>query len=1055
MRFRVSCGLLVLSLVGGRVDAAGGEPVDVPAAAMLVTGDVSQHPTGRRPPYSYRAWTTADGLPQNSITAIVQTRDGYLWLATYGGLVRFDGVEFTVFDIASNDGLRSNRILSLFEDGEGVLWIGHELEGLTRYKAGLFHSYDRKDGLPPQSVLAIEEDEEGNLWVGTDDGLARFRGDVFETFTVEDGLPSPRVKALLSDGRGTLWIGTAGGLARYAEGRLNTEQISDEQGVGVLSLAVDSENRGIWLETEDAVGRYSQALFEPLLEDRPRPRARGGTFATSRHGALWIVADWQTGLLRLEDGSDRGSVSLSIDAPIATIFVDQEGSLWVGTVGKGLFQLQRQPVTRFTTADGLPASEVRAITGDGDGGLWMAFDCEGTSPLIRWQDGAVTSYPELSDGESPVCVTSLLLDRSGALWAAVGTDLVRYREGLFTRYPLLGDSQVGDLLKKKLINALFEDRESGLWVGTEGYGLFRLHQGELTTLSRRDGLLSDSVHFIMQDREGALWIGTKDGVNRYREGRFESYTSEDGLSPGMVRSIHEDLDGMLWIGTYGGGLSRLEGGEITRYTMADGLSDNVVSRILEDRRGNLWMLGNLGLSFVQRSALNAFAVGDRYALTGVSFGRAEGMIEGSGGRQPAGWQADDGKMWFPTIDGVAVIDARNFQSNEIPPPMVIQRVLVNGREVGAAATIEVSPGARDFEIHYAGLSFAAPEKMRFKVRMEGYDTNWVDVGPRRVAYYTNLPPGGYTFRVKATNNHGVWSEDGAAINLSIEPFFYEQRWFWGLCSVLLVMLGHSIYRARLETVKARNQRLQAEIRERRQVQTEREAMIEKLEAQNAELERFTYTVSHDLKSPLVTIKGFLGVLEKDAVGGDTERVRDDIGRIRRAADTMAQLLEELLEISRVGRQVNPQEAIEMTELARDAAEIVNGEIQASGAKVVIEDAMPMIRGDRSRLLEVFQNLLDNAVKFRGDLSEPRVDVGTRRTSEEIVYVVRDNGIGIDRQYLEKVFGLFERLDAATPGTGIGLALVKRIVELHGGRIWVESEGLGKGSCFCFTLGTSD
>lgn len=256
----------------------------------------------------------------------------------------------------------------------------------------------------------------------------------------------------------------------------------------------------------------------------------------------------------------------------------------------------------------------------------------------------------------------------------------------------------------------------------------------------------------------------------------------------------------------------------------------------------------------------------------------------------------------------------------------------------------------------------------------------------------------------------------------------------------------------LQRVESRNRRLVVEIDERRRMQAERETLIEELEAQKAELERFAYTVSHDLKSPLVTIKGFVGMLERDAASGRTERLRSDIDRIKKAADRMAQLLEDLLELSRIGRQVNPPQDVSLTELACEAAEIVLGQIRERAVDVVIEEAMPVVQGDRVRLLEVFQNLIDNAVKFIGSQPEPRIEVGAQENADETVYFVRDNGVGIDPQYCEQVFGLFERLDADAKGTGIGLAIAKRIVEVHAGRIWVESEGTGQGSTFYFTLG---
>ena len=997
--------------------------------------------------YSHAVWTMEEGMPQNAVNAILQTRDGYLWLATFGGLARFDGVAFRIFEIANTEGLASNRTLSLYEDSRGALWLGHGSEGLSRYSAGRFNSYNRADGLPVGSVLAMVEDPEGHLWIATDGGLARLRDEIFKVYTETDGLPSRRVRALLVDRQGVLWVGTAKGLVRYADGRFVAFSAADGAPRDeILSLLEDAEG-ALWVDTESELLRYSLGRFESRLR-RSRPKGASRTLAMDREGRLWTLSDSRSQLYRYPAPGDAGRaevVNLPDGVEAWLISIDREGSLWVGTNGRGLHQLQPRPVQRITARDGLPADEVRAITSDGEGGLWLAFDCRGASPLVRWREGTVTYYPTDQSGEPLTCVSSLLRDRLGDLWLGAGKELVRYTEGTFTRFPLVDEATV------PFVHALFEDRDGDLWIGTER-GLMLYQEQGFTTFTTRDGLVHNSVHWISQTRDGALWLGTNGGLSRRSSGAFISYTADDGLSPGVVRAVHEDLDGTLWIGTYGGGLSRLRDGELLRYTVEDGLFDNVVSRIFEDRRGNLWMLGNHGLFFVDRQDLNALARGQRDSVFSISFGRAEGMTEGSGGRQPAGWQTDDGKMWFPTIDGMAVIDAKNFRINEVPPPIAIERVLVNGRETPLEAAIDVPPGARDLEFHYTGLSFTAPAKVRFEHLMEGYDEGWVGVGARRVANYTNLPPGAYTFRVRAANNHGVWNESGAAVPLSIQPFFYERRGFWGLCSVSLLLLCYSAYRVRLQRVESRNRRLLIEIDQRRRMQAEREALIEELETQKAELERYASTVSHDLKAPLVTIKGFVGMLERDAASGRTERMSSDIDRIKKAADRMVQLLEDLLELSRIGRQVNPPQGVSLTELAREAAESVGGQIRERGVDVVIEEAMPVVTGDRLRLLEVFQNLIDNAVKFLGNQSEPRIEIGAREIGNETVYYVRDNGIGIDPRYGEKVFGLFERLDADAQGTGIGLAIVKRIVEFHEGRIWVESEGEDRGSTFYFTLG---
>ncbi len=353
----------------------------------------------------------------------------------------------------------------------------------------------------------------------------------------------------------------------------------------------------------------------------------------------------------------------------------------------------------------------------------------------------------------------------------------------------------------------------------------------------------------------------------------------------------------------------------------------------------------------------------------------------------------------------------------------------------------------------------APEQVRFKYKLDGYDEAWQEVGTRRVAYYTNIAPGRYTFRVQASNNHGVWNEEGASLSIALAPFFYETLWFYGVSGLLLLLLGYAGYWQRTRSIRARNAELAAlnsklneEAKERKHAEILLEAQNEELEAQNAELERYAYTVSHDLKSPLVTIKGFTSMLREDVALGEAERVEADLTHIETAAEQMYHLLADLLELSRQGRVINVSEEVSLSVLAEEAAGLLAGLMVARGVEVAIAPDQPMVWGDRVRLREVYQNLIENAVKYMGNQAAPRIEVGARKNGvDEVLCWVRDNGIGIDPAYHERVFRLFEQLDPSMEGTGIGLALVKRIVEVHGGRIWVESEGVGHGATFCFNL----
>jgi signal transduction histidine kinase len=352
---------------------------------------------------------------------------------------------------------------------------------------------------------------------------------------------------------------------------------------------------------------------------------------------------------------------------------------------------------------------------------------------------------------------------------------------------------------------------------------------------------------------------------------------------------------------------------------------------------------------------------------------------------------------------------------------------------------------------FAALSYRAPEKNQYAYRLDPFDDSWAMVGSKRTATYTNLDPGRYTFRVKGSNEVGVWNQQGTSVEVVVLPPFWATWWFRGLAAVTLAVGVAAAYRLRTRTIRRRNAALLVEVEARRKAEEELERLVARLERQNAELERFNYSVSHDLKTPLVTIKGFLGALRSDLAAGDAPNADADMARIERAADHMQLLLKQLLELGRLDRLANQPEAVPLTELARAAAELSAGALAAREVQLEIQPDMPGALADRGRLLQAYQNLLDNALKFLGDQPQPRIHLGASREGAEVRCFVKDNGIGIERPYHERVFRIFERLSGETDGAGVGLAIVQRVVESHGGRVWVESEGIGKGSTFWFTL----
>jgi len=731
--------------------------------------------------YVHNVWTTEDGLPQNSILSVARTRDGYLWVGTWGGLARFDGVHFALFNRGNTPGLKNNYIYALCEDRNGTLWIGTGGGGLTRLKDGQFTTYTTHNGLSGDDLRSIHEDRAGNLWIGTlGGGLSQFRGGKFTSFTMREGLSSNWVYAVHEDWEGNLWIGTTEGLNRFKDGRFSTYTTRDGSPSNIVVTISEDRKGGLWVGTWGGLYRFKNGKFTRPGTNEGLPHNRVNSMHWDRDGNLWIGTEGR-GLNRFQEGKTTSFTlkdGLSHDT-VSSIYEDPEGSLWVGTYG-GLDRLKDGKFTTFTTKDGLSNDWTRCVYEDREGSLWVGTH----GGLNRLRDGKFIHY-NLKHGLGDI-VFALYGDRQGNLWSSSvlsSTEyslLSRFKDGIFTNY----GTKVHQSPERG--TALYEDRQGNFWIGTLGSGLKLLRDGKFTGYSTKDGLPNSKITAINGDQQGNLWIGTENGLNKFKDGKFTTYYLEKG--PFHITSIYEE-HGSLWLSTRGNGLVRFKDGALTPFTTREGLFDNVLTTVLEDKRGNFWLGSFRGIFRVRKSELNEVARGKIRAVTSIVYGKADGMrnVE-CNSDQPSGWKSMDGRLWFPTVKGLVVIDADNLKSNEIAPPVYIEQVLVGKTPVDQRQKVEVPPDQGDFEIHYTGLSLLAPEKVQFRYKLEGYDKDWIDAGTRRVAYYTNISPGDYSFHVLASNNDGVWSTQEASIRIAIIPPVWRTWWFLTLM-LLATLLG--------------------------------------------------------------------------------------------------------------------------------------------------------------------------------------------------------------------------------------------------------------------------
>ena len=725
--------------------------------------------------YGRQAWVMENGLPQNTVQALAQTRDGFAWLGTEVGLVRFDGNSFAVFDKNSTPALPGNDVRCLLETKDGALWIGTS-EGLARWKDGAVTAFTTKDGLPANGILEFWETRDGVLMMWTDLGIAQQTGERFVKARNVDAWPHT---ALPSPGEPP-------GQVEFEENLPNDVGMMGTR--SVLTLYAE----------RDKVPRSASQL----RVGKELPGSRIQVVLADHEGSLWIGTNG--GLTRWAGGKlERLPVTDPLaTASVLTLMEDHEGNLWVGTETGGLHILRDQRFRTIGAREGLSSDATTTVVEDNAGTLWVGTSEGGLNALRR-------------NGAGP-----------GAIRA------YSVRNGLTS----------------DVILSLAAAPNGDLWVGTPD-GLNRIRGGAVDSFTSADGLPDDFIRSLLVDADGALWIGTRRGLTHWSGGptgtrsatHMETYTQASGLGNDLVGAMARDSDGDLWVATLAG-LSRLSGGKIVNYTTANGLSSNVITAMLARKNGTLlvgtqdrgWTAWD-GKTFIEKESFSPdetsirailedgsghlwFATGNGIARCDsdgkascsrwIEFGAADGLRsrETATNSHPSAWRSRDGHLWFATPKGLVEVDPAHFPMNTVPPPVALERFAVDDVDQplhGAADAVRVQAGHVHFQFDYAGLSFVAPQKVRYRYMLVGFDRDWTEAGARRSAYYTNIPPGRYTFRVQAANNDGLWNTEGAGLEFELRPHFYRTAWFYALllaamAGMVVVLLRRRLRRAESE-----------------------------------------------------------------------------------------------------------------------------------------------------------------------------------------------------------------------------------------------------------------
>lgn len=978
-------------------------------AGLACPRDLFAVTSGAYAGYSIHIWQTEDGLPQNAVTAITQTHDGYLWFGTMAGLARFDGERFVTFDSSSTPRLPDNRVSALFEDRDGTLWIGHDTGLITRFRDGDFELLPGAPGARAK-VAAIGSDEHGTVW------MLRTSG-VIEPVEAGGAKRAPafadreKLVRFARDLKGRIFFSVDGDASRLRDGKVSAIDLGPARHTGYVRGLCAASSGGWWIVRDDRIRKWTDGVWS---DDRGDWHAGEINASMELHDGTLAFASMNDGVHLVRP--DGGVVVFNHESALIqnwarVLYEDREGNLWIGAGSGGVAMVRPAEFSVLNAPDGWQGHTVLAVVPGRKGDLWIGTEGAG---VYHYDHGQWKNYG-LAEGFDNLFVWSVAASEEGGVWAGTwGDGIYRLQGERFVHSPEIG------LASAPVFSLEFDSVDRALWAGT-GNGVMRLQDETPAWFFRNGNPTPFRVLGMARDKKEVTWLALDDkGLGQLSGSETRRFDERDGFFGKGVQCLRSDGDA-LWIGTRENGLFRLKNGHFSVIGVTQGLPNKVICHIADDGRGYFWLSTHHGIFRVAKEQLNRCADGKIPAVSGQAYDRNDGLptLEFSGGLQAAGCRTNDGRLWFTSSKGLVSVDPTKVRINRLPPPVVIETLRVDGQPVEASIGLRLHPDHQRLEFQYTALSFAAPAKVSFKYRLVGLDAGWIDAGSKRTASYSHLPAGNYRFQVIACNNDGVWNRQGASLGFSVLPFYWQTWWFRG--GAIFFALSIVAWSVRHET-RRRMQRRVEELEHERGIERERS--------------RIAQDIHDDIGSSLTRITMLSQSVRRG--GKEPYDVAPVLGRIHDTAIEITHALDEIV------WALDPRHDT-LDSLACYLARFAQDRLSETSISCRLElplnlPSWPLNTQTRHSLLLAFKEALSNALKHA---AATEIQIALELGSDEFVISVRDNGRGFDP-------ALATGVNPAAARVGNGLGNLRRRLAQVGGCCDIVSAP-SRGTCVAFTV----